>query len=158
MIDPLEVVSYDKPWWLKSILLTSRITSHETVQLESVYSCGFFLVAAIFLCVPTTCGRKVWHYKPVVPSTHAQLQISLSVRCFKPIALGPFSGGVYRLLVRHILSNFLLAFQNIFSPIKIMFPCILFPIRPYPPKTMKKTYSIRVNCIGWQVCLYEPCS
>ena len=34
-IEPLEVASYDKPWWLRSILLTSRIKSHGTTLLGS---------------------------------------------------------------------------------------------------------------------------
>ena len=51
-------------------------------------------------------------------------------------------------------SDIFVCSNHVFSPIKIMFPCILFPMRffqcfgPYPPKTLKKTYSIWGNCIG----------
>ena len=33
-IDPLEVASYDKPWWLRSILLTFRIKHHGTKAVQ----------------------------------------------------------------------------------------------------------------------------
>ena len=40
---------------------------------------------------------------------------------------------------------------------KIMFSCIRFPVRPYPPKIMKKLYLMLVNCMGWQVCRQKGC-
>ena len=51
-------------------------------------------------------------------------------------------------------SVFLLSLKQQQNLMKIMFSCIHFPIRPYPPKIMKNLYFILVNCTGWQVCTY----
>ena len=45
-------------------------------------------------------------------------------------------------------SVFLFSLKQQQNLMKIMFSCIHFPVWPYPPKIMKKLYSILVNCMG----------
>ena len=51
-------------------------------------------------------------------------------------------------------SIFLFSLKQQQNLMKIMFSCIHFPVRPYPPQIMEKQqlYFILVNGMGWQVC------
>ena len=101
------------------------------------------------------CSQHLWQWKEeaVVYEIHMRdfrfhFQQDFLAYCTRPVSVHLAMASVGCSFNSFSVFLFSLKQQNL---MKIVFSYIHFPILPYPPKRMKKLYSILVNCMGWQV-------